>query len=73
MSAFARLAMITKNRPTPQKTKMDGEPMSESERSALEAARRAAPPLPAPVISFAPEGRVITGGWLARLRAAILR
>lgn len=74
MSAFARLALITKKSLQAPESEVDGVPMSEMERTALEAARNAAPPLPAPTISFSatndgPSG--ISSRWLARIRTTI--
>lgn len=69
MSAFARLAIIHVNRPAHQPPHSDDDSASELE-SLAQAARAAAPPLPPPVISFAPEKRA-AAGWYAKLRAAL--
>lgn len=67
MSAFARLAIISLNRPVSQPIIGEGEPASEL-KALADAARAAAPPPPQPVISFARQTRA-PAGWVARLRA----
>jgi len=69
MSAFARLAIISLNRPAPQPILGEGEPATEL-KALADAARAAAPPPPPPVFSFAREPHA-PAGWIARLRAIL--
>lgn len=69
MSAFARLAMISLNRPALQPIIGEGEPASQL-KALADAARTTAPPPPPPVISFAREPHA-PAGWVARLRAIV--
>jgi len=69
MSAFARLAMISLNRPAAKTELLEDEPERQL-RILGEAAREAAPPPPPPVISFAREPHV-PEGWFSRLRAVL--
>jgi hypothetical protein len=74
MSAFARLALITKKSLPAPESEADGVPISKMERTALEAARNAAQPLPAPTISFSGKNdapSAFRSRRLAGIRAAI--
>lgn len=72
MSAFARLAMITRTPAASPGSMPDNPPMSEMERTALDAALRAAPPRPAPMYRFAAQTDAgALAGWRARIRAML--